>query len=395
VYGLFGTGNFGNEATLSTVLERMGDRAAVLVVSEGAERVRRERGVGAVQLVPPFTGSRKSVPGMLGLAANRVSALFRAWAIAGDVDAVVVAGCGVWERLGAGPFGTPFEIWCLAAAARIRRRTFVLLDVGVQRQDAWLTRSLVRQVSRWSAYRSVRDELSRQALLAMRAGDPDDPVVADLVLGAAGSRSEPGERGGGSEPPVVVLGVMTYFAEDDDPARRAEIYDRYVDRSVLLVDLLDAAGYRVVLVGGDEYDLPTARRVAAASAARVSSAGDLRDLQALMTGAAAVIGARYHTLVIAALAGAPVIALAYGTKHGELLRLLGSGDLSFDIETFVPSVVAGAVERAVRERDGRLAEAERGLAVARAGLDREWESVERLWDERSRASVASSVEDGR
>ncbi|MEG3614424.1 polysaccharide pyruvyl transferase family protein [Isoptericola haloaureus] len=393
MFGLFGIGNFGNEATLTAVLERIGDRGRVLVVAEGAERVARERGLAAVQLVPPSTGSTRSVAGAVRVAANRLSALPRAWHVLRDVDVVVVAGGGAWERLGAGPFGTAFEIWSLALAARARRRTFVLLDVGVQEQDARLTRFFVRQVARWSAYRSVRDELSRRSLLAMGAGRPDDPVVADLVLGSSRT-SDVADRRAGSGRPVVV-GVMSYFAEDDDPDRRAEVHERYVDRSVRLVDLLTAAGHPVVLVGGDECDLPTAHEIASSSAAQVSSAGDVAELTSLMSRASVVVGARYHTLVVGALAGAPVIALAYGTKHGELLRALGSGDLSFDIETFEPSVVAAAVDQVVVEREHRRLDADRAITAAAARLDREWVTVARLWETDDRSPATSLVEEGR
>ncbi|MGC0250078.1 polysaccharide pyruvyl transferase family protein [Pseudactinotalea sp. Z1748] len=374
VAGLFGTGNFGNEATLTAALERLGDEHDVVVIAEGAARVHSDRGVPAVALstvVTPRAGSKWVR--LAVLARNRIGVLLRAMKVVGGLDAVVVAGTGPWERYGAGPFALTYELWALALAAKVRRRPFLLWNIGVEVQDRMMARWFIRRSASWADYRSFRDVESLRAMRQMRAALDSDPVVADLVFGFAADGAPSGSGDGGQEATVIV-GVMTYYGLADDPRTNEDVQGSYRRGTTELVRELRRRDYGVVLVGGDEDDLRTAadvRDTLADEAVRVDTVGTVAGLTELMTSASAVVALRYHSLIMGALAGVPLVGIAYGQKQQSLMTMLGNPERVRHVESFQVNDVADLVEAAIVDAAGRE-RAAAAVADAAARLEEEW-----------------------
>jgi polysaccharide pyruvyl transferase WcaK-like protein len=402
VYGLFGIGNFGNEAALSSVLEMLdNDEYAVTVVTtQGAQRVQAERGVHAVALGRPVvhrSGGRLNK--VTRAAVNRIALFLTAFRLLHRLDAVIMAGGGGWEKYGSGTFGTPFEMWSVAFAARALRRPLVLLNVGAEVLPGRIARTFVRHTAGWSTYRSYRDGWTRAAMQKMGADTTGDHVVADIVLSLVPSSQDAGpsapiaaEEAGA----LVIVGVMAYFGRTDDPIKYGQVHDLYVRRTKEFIETLVSAGYRVKVIGGDERDVALAVEIRASLSSRgvdvqVSERGDVEGLVQVLRTAKAVVAVRYHNIVMAILAQVPVVSIGYGPKHRELLKSFGLDEFANNIEDFDTADLIEQVRRCESEADSLRAAIGRGLVDSRRRLVDQWPGVEAvLRSGRSRSRVAQN-----
>ncbi len=372
VWGVFGRGNFGNEATLAALLGRLRVAGAdAILFCEDPGAATSLHGVPARRLGAPAASHGSRLARLWQTGMNRLRLVRGAFEAVGTVDSVVIAGTGGLERYGSGAFGTPFEIWSLGVAARLRGRSFVLLDIGVEYLPRAIARFFVRGAARAASYRSYRDAASRECMVRTGvAAAGDDAVVADLALWLDAPAAE--ER----EPDRVVVGVMDYWGRDSEPDAEAA-NRRYVASCRELVGDLLAAGWKVDLVGGDEVDLGVARRLAAEAGSDDVGVVEARSPEALtrtMARASVVVGTRFHTLVMALIAQTPIVSVGYGEKHRALLLQLDRPDQHVDVEAFSPAEVAALVSRAAADpglRDGIA----RLVTEARERLDREWVTV--------------------
>lgn len=371
IWGVYGRGNYGNEAALAAFLDQLprGCFAPVLI-TEAPDIASALHGVPARRIVRPVGPVRggRVVSGLL-TASNRMRYLVNAFRAAGTLDTIVIAGSGGLERYGSGAFGTPFEVWSLAVAARLRRRPFVLLDIGVEYLPRRLARFFVRGAARRSVYRSYRDESSRESMAANGVrGTADDLVVTDMVFALKPTMAPERSRG------TVVVGVMDYWGRDREHDALA-VHDAYVARCRSLVALLIAGGHDVRVVGGDDEDLVFARDLIDAPGLEdvpVIHAASPSELTREMSAAAAVVATRYHTLIMSLLALTPAVSIGYGRKHQAMLAQLELPDTHRDIEDFSPAEVADLVDAAIRDAPTLRASIGTGVERAAARLEAQW-----------------------
>lgn len=141
-----------------------------------------------------------------------------------------------------------------------------------------------------------------------------------------------------------------------------------------MVHELRRRGHGIVLVGGDEDDLRTAvevRETLADDAVRVDPVGTVAGLTELMSSASAVVALRYHSLIMGALAGVPLVGIAYGQKQQSLMTMLGSPERVRHVASFRGNDVADLVEAAIVDAAGRE-RAAAAVADAAARLEEEW-----------------------
>jgi polysaccharide pyruvyl transferase WcaK-like protein len=382
-WGVFGTGNFGNEATLRAFLDRLdGERYEAVILCERPDAAtalhgRRARLLGS----PAVVVARGRLARTRGVIANRLALLRNAFRVVGELDAVALVGTGGLERYGAGAFGTPFDMWALALAGRALGRPVLLLDVGIEVLPSRFARLFARGVARGSRYRAYRDEQSRANAAAMGMhGAAGDPVVTDLALGLP--RPTPVARDGR----LIVVGVMDYTGRAD---QGGEVATRYRERLAALVGALRRDGSRVRLVGGDEVDLRVAEEIAGRfddPEVSVARGGTPESLMAAMRAASAVVATRYHTVIMALLAGTPTLSIGYGEKHRAMLRQLGLPALHFDVESFDPEQVAAQTMRLAAQQPDLTPRITAAVDAASDRLDAQWPTVERVLSARAGAS---------
>ncbi|MER5888824.1 polysaccharide pyruvyl transferase family protein [Streptomyces sp. NPDC001941] len=330
VFGLLGSGNLGNDGSLEAVLGYLRadhPEAVVDALCGGPEVVARRYGIRATRL-HWYRGEYRTASRAGAVAGKGLGKLVDAFRTAAWVrrhDVVVVPGMGVLEAtLPLRPWGFPYALFLLCAAGRLTGTPVALVGVGAAAIRDRPTRALVRLAARLAAYRSYRDELSRDAMRRMGVDTSRDEVYPDLAF----ALPVPAAPGPGDAPGTVCVGVMDFHGSNDDRARADEIHRRYLEGTTRFVRTLAGEGRPVRLVTGDGVDRAVVEAVLAAvdsPLVTASPAASLAELMAEMAGADVVVAARYHNLVCALKAGTPTLAVSYAAKSDALMAGMGLG----------------------------------------------------------------------
>ncbi|MEU3097413.1 polysaccharide pyruvyl transferase family protein [Streptomyces sp. NPDC006967] len=379
VFGLFGSGNLGNDGSLEAMLDYLRaehPEAVVDALCGGPEVVAARYGIPAKRL-NWYRGEYRTASRAGAIAAKALGKLvdaFRTLAWVRRHDVVIVPGTGVLETtLPLRPWGFPYSLFLLCAAGRLSGARVALVSVGAGVIGNRPTRALTRWSTRLAAYRSFRDVQSRDAMRAMGVDTARDEVYADLAFSlptpprdkvhAEVPSSLPTPRRSSAQRPhgPVCVGVMDFHGSNDDRARAEEIHRRYLDGTTRFVRALAEDGRPVRLLTGDELDRPVVDAILdAVDSPLVTAAGtaSLEDLMKETAAADTVVATRYHNLICALKAGTPTLALSYSAKSDTLMAEMGLGEYCH------PAREADAdrlLER-FRELEGRSAELRRILS---------------------------------
>jgi len=339
LYGLFGIGNLGNEASLAALLLGLRDRqpdAQVTCLSAHPAAVLTEHGVPGTSLMA--FSSAVSPAGPVKKILGRVVDVPRTLRLVGRADLVVVPGMGVLEEtLGTKPWGLPYWLFLATLSCRLRGRRLALVSIGVDTPRNPLNRLLFRATLRLAHYRTYRDTLSREAAAALGVTAGPEDIRPDLAFALPLPVLRP------VVPGRVALGVMAYYGRDDDPVRGGHIRARYVEQLTVFVARLLEAGRSITLVIGDGVDREIADQIRDGVLAahpefppegvRVAAANTLDDLMAEMSAAEVVIGSRFHNVLSALRLAKPTISIAYAPKNDELMACFGLGEYCQTIES--------------------------------------------------------------
>jgi polysaccharide pyruvyl transferase WcaK-like protein len=358
VYGYFGMGNIGNEASLAAflrVLRRDHPEVVVECLAADPAAVTREHGIPARQLM-----AYRPAPGARGLrvlvrkASSRVWDVPRTVALVRDVDVLVVPGTGPLEsRLMDSPWGLPLWLFLAAAACRVRGARVALVGVGAEPAGRPLLRALFSGTVRLANRTSLRDAASREVVASWHPGRPLE-TCPDLAFAVPVPASRP-ERAG-----HVVIGVMAFEGPTGDPGRGPHRVRAYTDAMADVVTRLVGRGRTVRLIVGDVADLELAEEIARrvqstgcrAGAVSVSHATTLSALMAEMSEAEVVVASRFHNVIGALKLTKPVVSLGYAGKNGRLLEAFGLGGFDQPLESFDVDLLLEQVEEVRRVHVG-------------------------------------------
>ncbi len=285
LFGHFGAGNLGNEATLQAVvynLRRLLPDAEISCICSGPEKTSSEYDISAIPIKPAFpiwpaSGvSGRSAPtasesgGDVSSVAlePRASNAFRVLRVLLRVCAYPFLEAARWLRgmsrlrgsdflvmTGTGMLGDhslQYEIFRWAILAKLCGCKLLFVSVGGGAIRHPLSRCLIRVALSLADYRSYRDVDFRDYLAAMGFEVKNDAVYPDLafslpraIVPAAHHRS-----GGGV---VIGVGLMNYHGSGR--SKNEAVYRDYLrSLAVLVVRLLDC-GYGVrILIGDAVYD---------------------------------------------------------------------------------------------------------------------------------------------
>jgi polysaccharide pyruvyl transferase WcaK-like protein len=356
LFGYLGSGNLGNDASLEAVLAWLRSTYPDIelrgITSAPEEMLARY----GIRSVPLHWSSSSESGGRAGQAARKLLGLLidvpRSFVLAGSVDAVIVPGMGVLEDgLSSRPWNMPLWLFLMAAACRIRRRPFVLLNIGANRARNPLVRRLYVATAGLTTHLSYRDRESAEEM--RQAGSRVHAVVAPDVAFV-----HPAPTAADPEPGRVVLGVMAYYGHADDPVRGADVRRRYAATMAEVVVQLADSGCRVVLVGGDRVDVDVAREVRTAVRATRPELSDdavvlrectrFTELTEEMCRAEVVVASRFHNVICALRLARPTISIGYAGKNHHLMQQMGLEDYSQDIEHLDASRLVAQVAAARR-----------------------------------------------
>ncbi len=332
-FGLLGSGNIGNDASLAAVLNYLRAAHPNLVVDAmcmGPERVSAAFGIEAVPLLwyRRFDGKVGGIRASLLKALGKGIDTFRIASWARKHDVVIVPGMGVLEAsLPLRPWGVPYAMFLLCASGRLFGTKVALVSVGATVINQRATRWLVTSAARLASYRSYRDDGSRDAMAKAGVDTSADRVYPDLVYAIPAPQAGPGDR------QIVGVGVMAYYGTNDHRAQADEIYAAYVGGMKRFVRWLADGGHRIRLFTGDECDVAVADDIVADLRAYrpdlepgwivAEPIASFTDLMRAMQPAGCVVATRYHNVMCALKLGKPVISLGYSGKNIALMTDMG------------------------------------------------------------------------
>jgi polysaccharide pyruvyl transferase WcaK-like protein len=341
LFGLLGSGNSGNEASMEVVLAYLRAEhpdAVVDAMSGGADRVRAKHRIDAV---PIMWFDRYDERRVSRLAAGPLKVLgkgldvFRTAAWVRRHDAVIVPGAGVLEAtLPMRPWGFPYALFLTCASGRLFGTKVALVSVGAspirQRTTRWLSNSSARLAH----YRSYRDEQSREAIRQRGIETSRDQVYPDLVFGVPVPARAPHER---PDMQTVGLGLMDYYGGNNDRQRADQLHATYLEKMKAFARWLIDNDNQIRLFGGhSEYDDSITNEILAdlrrfrpgLDHGRViaESAASFAELLSGMAEVDIVVATRYHNVICALKLGKPAIALGYSEKFTALMGSMGLSD---------------------------------------------------------------------
>ncbi len=343
-FGLFGSGNFGNDGSLEAMIgliRRVSPDARLICFCDGPQRVQQRFGIEAVAMKPSYAGKGAIARRLLTLF-QAVPTLIRALACLRHLDVLIVPGTGILDDFGSGALGIPLDIfiWCFAARLTQTPVWFVSIGAGP------ITHSLSRRLMVWAAqlaqYRSYRDANSKLFLTKAGVDTQRDLIFPDLAFHLPRPDSRPTRSS--REPLTVGVGVMAYWGWRESSESGA-IHGTYQDGLSRFCAWLLDQGYRVRLLSGDDGDDRAIRSLTSLLEMRLSDpslirnvlaepAHDLGDVMAQMVETDVVIATRYHNVVCALKMGKPTLSLSYAQKNAALLEDAGLGSYVDHVEGF-------------------------------------------------------------
>jgi polysaccharide pyruvyl transferase WcaK-like protein len=337
LFGLLGSGNSGNDASMETVLAYLRDThpdAVVDALCGGPELVRSSYGIDAalVSWYQQFEGRPTRVPAAFLKVAGKGIDAFRIASWVRRHDAVIVPGAGALETtLPQRAWGFPYALFLLAASGRLFGTRVALVSVGADLINKRATRWVSNATARLVSYRSYRDAYSRDAMKQRGIDTSADLVCPDLVFGVPTPPYEPGD------PRLVGVGVMAYYGGNDDRKTADQIHSRYVETMTNFTRWLIDNDYRVRLFGGDKkFDVAIAEKIQAsllewrpgldASRVTVAAVSTYPELIQEMAPVGMVVATRYHNVMCALKLAKPTISLGYSRKFISLMSDMGVGE---------------------------------------------------------------------
>jgi polysaccharide pyruvyl transferase WcaK-like protein len=363
LFGLLGSGNSGNDASMETVLAYLGDAhpdAVIDALCGGPELVRSRYGIGAAPVFwyQRFEGRATGIPAAFLKVAGKGVDAFRVAAWVRRHDAVIVPGAGALETtLPQRAWGFPYSLLLLTASGRLFGTKVALVSVGADLISRRPTRWVSNATARLASYRSYRDVYSRDAMKQRGIDTSSDPVRPDLVFGVPTPPYEPGD------PRLVGVGVMAYYGGNDDRKKANQIHNAYVDTMTNFTRWLIDNDYRVRLFGGDKkFDVAIAKKIQASllesrpgldpSLVTVAAVSTYPELVQEMAPVGMVVATRYHNVMGALKLCKPTISLGYSRKFISLMSDMGVAEF----HQFADSVDTDRLIEQFKELDARREE---------------------------------------
>lgn len=379
LFGLFGSGNSGNDASLEAMLQFLSRRPGIDVtcICNAPEEVYARYGIRGVPFGARLSGNRlfDVVNRLMADLPRRAAGFGRAVLKASQADVLIFPGTGILDDFGTGPLGMPLAVfgWCLGARLGGARIAFVSIGAGPIHHP--VSRWLMGAAAAMAHYRSYRDTVSHDFMTGIgvrgRAAVFPDLAFALPVPPASPFGPGPALR--------VGLGVMGYYGWSHDMAAGAEVHRAYLDKIRRFALWLLDRGCRIRLLTGDTGDRAAVETLAGlVSADRPDLSGDrLRceptaDLHALMGQIAdtdIVVATRFHNVVAALKLGRPVLSIGYASKNDALLEEMGLAAFCQHIDTLDVDRLIAQFALLQDERAGHAHRIQERVATCRRLLD--------------------------
>lgn len=353
LFGLFGIGNLGNDATLWVTLHHLRTRlpqVRIVCVCNEIPAVVSSYGVTVLALNQlPIRGrwriANRALRNVYAALATFVTGPLRVRRMAGqlnDVDQFLIVGTGILDDFGLLPWDMPTWLlgWC--QAARKIGASVQLIAVGAGPIENRVNRFIMKRAIKLATKRSFRDTGSRDYVERLDLDTKNDAVVPDLVFGLPAEIIH-GYRTPSTSPGVIGVGLMGYYGWEADEIKGRMVYRGYISKMGLFVKNLLERGYTVrLLIGEMPTDEPAVSDVLDVI---FSGNGGVQNpklfaepidsferLLGEIERTDMVVASRFHNVVCALALGRPAMSIGYAEKFELLMEEFGLGEYCQNIE---------------------------------------------------------------
>jgi polysaccharide pyruvyl transferase WcaK-like protein len=370
LFGFFGSGNIGNDATLTAALyhvKKYQPDADVVCVCNGPREVSRRFGIQA----QPMTEHEADKSASGGLRSRIIHIWLRLmseilfwmqkprWFRPGDKFIVVGSG-GADDYNVRRPWHRPYVLYKWCKAAKMGGAQVIFLSTGAGPLLNPVSKFLMLKALRMADYRSYREAAAFNYLQSIGYDTFADLSYPDLVFSLP-KASLPVPKKSSSTPIVVGLGLMWHLGHRYKPGTGEIIYQEYISKIKQFASWLLGKGYTVRLLSGDIADkYPTQHLVEFVNNEGESHwrekliVQDITDVNELFNQIAQtdlVVASRFHNVLCALMLERPVISLSYHEKNDSLMKEMGLGEYCQHIEHFTNERLIEQFSSCIHETD--------------------------------------------
>jgi polysaccharide pyruvyl transferase WcaK-like protein len=418
LFGNFGTGNLGNEATLQAMVHHVRrhlPNVEISCVCPGPEKTAAEYSIRAVPMRAPVSiwrlaslSRRREVAGTPNESISKgrresrrqfrafvdkalryliypfVDAYrwFKCFAVLKNTDLLVMTGTGMVGDYSIGPFDLHYDILRWAVISKLCRCKLLFVSVGGGPIRHPLSKCFVRAALALADYCSFRDAPSKDHLEASGIDVRKHAVYPDLAFSLP-TDTVPANREPARRRAVVGVGVMNYHGRLGRGGSDQTIYGKYVANVASLVMRLVERGYAVRILIGDvvwdqdvRRDLRTEleRRKCNSEAGRVidEPASSVDELLRQLASVDVVASSRFHNLLLGLILGKPGMAISYHEKFQPLMSGMGLGEFCCDIEQIDVDELFGKIVKLMEDAPAIKAKIALKTESCRTALDEQY-----------------------
>ena len=418
LFGRFGAGNLGNEATLQAMvynLRRHLPNAEISCICSGPENTGLEYNIPTAPIRAPFplwkrpSGASKGdepAGGSKGIASGtamephrwfkafarlrtplRICTYpfleayqwFKGIATLKESNLLVMTGTGML-----GDYSLHYEIFRWAVIAKLCRCKLLFVSVGTGPITHPLSRCFVKVALALADYRSYRDADSKDHLEAIGVDVKNDAIYPDLAFSLPRA-VVPADHEPGRQRVVIGVGLMNYYGSGRS-GKDETISRDYLGRLAAFVVRLLERRYTVrVLIGDVVYDQGVRlglrraleeRRVKYEDGRIIDEpASSVDELLLQLSSVDVVVSSRFHNLVLALMLRKPVFAISYHEKFQPLMDGVGLGGFCQDIDHIDVDELIGKVIRLQENAPGIKLQIAREIEDYRVALDEQYELI--------------------
>lgn len=285
---------------------------------------------------------KKAMYPILGLSALLLEllAVLRAYQHIGGFDLFIVSGGGQLDDYWWGARFHPYTLFLWSTLAKLRKVKFAFVSVGAGPIDSQLSKLLIRYALANAAYRSYRDEDSKQYIARVVNFHADDPVYPDLAHSLQVDHYRTLSTQKNAQPIVGINPMSSYFDRHGEAA-----YWNYLNQLAEFVAWLLQKQYRILFfpgcIDGDTPAMADLKMILDRNGVTYSDQQILQppietvdEQVAQLSCVDMVIASRFHGVLMPLTLHKPVLALSYHPKIDMLMQHMGQADSCLSLYDF-------------------------------------------------------------
>ncbi len=342
LFGNFGRGNWGNDATLHAILyhlRRLLPDAEVTCICTGPETVAAAHNIAAEPIqgyvIKPWSVRSPAARLTRKLFVGIASELYRwlkCFVMMRRTDVLIIAGTGLLtDADGLMNNWGPYNVFKWSLLAKLSGCKLLFVSIGVGPLYYRLGRFLAKSALALADFRSYRDASSLQYLRSVGFLVTEDGVYPDLVFSLPDTVL-PREPIKTKRRTIVGLGLMGPVGRLTVEKPNPTTYQNYLESLASFVGWLFAREYDVRLLIGDDGDRVSIEqfrcllnRLPAYDSERIidEPVDSVEHLLSQLAATDIVVATRFHNVLLALLLNKPVISISFHHKCSSLMSQMG------------------------------------------------------------------------